>query len=118
MESVPVEVELAHGGERPLALARVGVMAGDGQIGCKERPRARQGVDPLEDAPHRGLLADAEARLALAADVAGVLEALEASVLDQRSHAEVGEAAGVEERRGVTGARQNFSQGWRPVARI
>ena len=86
------------------------MMTGDGQVGDEERPLGRQRVDPLEDARDGRRFVDAEARDLVAADIAGVLQRLVAAVANDRFHAEIHEAARVEERRHVAAARERRRQ--------
>ena len=73
----------------------VRVVTRNRQVGDEEAPVARRVIDPGQDAPHgQPFVVEAEARLVVAADVAGVCQRLKAPVPDDGLHAQVGEPAG------------------------
>ena len=65
--------------KRARRLVLIRMMSGNRKVRGKEGPTARARIDPLQHSTDRGRLVDAEARVAVAADLAGVLEAREAA---------------------------------------
>ena len=77
------------------------MMAGYGQVRDEKSFSARQRINPVQHAAHSGLVIDAEARLVIAANVAGVFQHLEATVLHDLFHAEIHKPARMEQRRAI-----------------
>ena len=84
----------------------VRVVAGDGEVDGEEGGRAVALVDEAEEGLDGGALVDAEARGVAAGDGARVGEGGEAALPDHLLHAEVREAARVEQAAAVAGAGQ------------
>src|SRR5579862_1119519 len=104
-EGVSVPGELVAIGEGSAVGSIVEMMTGDGQIGEEESLVARLRVDPGEHSGDGCGLVHAEAGLVISADIAGILERLVAAMVDDRLHAEISEAAGVEHRGAISGVR-------------
>src|SRR6185295_15857229 len=100
-QRVEVLAEFGAVGERARRHGRVWMMTGNRQVGDEEVLALRERVDPLEDAPDRRGLVDAEARVDVPADRAGILQLVEATPFDHCAHPEIVETAGVKERRSV-----------------
>jgi len=108
VQSVAVLIDILRSGKWAALGSGVRVMAGDGQVGEEETLPERQGVDPGKHTRDRGRFVDAETRTVVAADIAGVFERPVAAVADDRLHAQICEAAGMEHGRAVTGVRENL----------
>src|SRR5262245_56050190 len=87
------------------------------QIVHQESLPTRQRIDPRERPRHRRWLIDTKTRLALAADVRGVLEDVKAAIVNDRLHPEVSESSRVEERGSIARVRCQCRkrQTWHPL---
>src|SRR5262245_3985574 len=92
-KSVAIAPELISRRQRRSFGRLVGMMAGDGKVSSEETIAAWQGIDPAEQVRDGRSVVDAEARLVVAADVAGVRQHGEAPVADQGVHAQISETA-------------------------
>ena len=88
----------------------VGMMSGDRQIREEETRTGRERVDPAQHRGHRGRFVDAEAGLAMPADITGIGEGLVAAAAHDGFHAEIAEPAGMEQRCPIAALRQPFGE--------
>src|SRR5256885_15568686 len=101
MQRVAIAADLLIGRKWARFRAAVGMMAGYRQVSDEKSFSARQRINPVQHAAHSGLVIDAEARLVIAANVAGVFQHLETTVVHDFFHSEIHEPARMEQHRAI-----------------
>src|ERR1044071_7458908 len=86
VQGVAIVAQFIVGGKRPAFWRVIRMMAGNGQVSDKERSRLGLSIDPAQDPVDGGRFVHTEAGMVIAADITGIFQCLEATVLHDRFH--------------------------------